>query len=203
MTPMSNDDLTQLLPAIDIAAFRRTPDGSFTPLAPAPGWFGRLVADVTFPFLGHILEEATLFWRTATPGAREFGPAVEVNEAGHEFHYRVLAVTVDAGQFLVFELDPGTDRLREVLRQVRGQALVASPAGVPATIVKVQQEVRRTSERMHDLLRPLLATGLRDPQFELWQTLSAACEDLVRQVDALAGVRPPSDDPVDPSRRIP
>ena len=171
-------------------------------MAPPPKWFGRLVADVTFPFLGHVLEEATLFWKSATSGAREFGPGVEVNEAGEEFHYRVLAVTVDGSQFLLFQLDPGTDRMREVLQKARGQALL-SASGVPATMVKVQQAVRQTTERMHDLLRPLLATGLRDPQFDLWKTLSAACEDLVRDVDALAGVRQASDGPAAPARRTP
>ncbi len=199
---MSDDDLTKLLPAIDIAAFRRKPDGAFTPVSPPPTWFGRLVEDATFPFLGHVLEEASLFWKGRTPGAREFGPCVEVNDAGQEFHYRVLAVTADRSQFLLFQLDPGSDRLREVLQKAREQALSAATR-VPATIAKVQQEVRRTTERMHDLLRPLLATGLQDPQFELWKTLSDACEDLVREVDALAGVRPAPDQPAGPARRTP
>ena len=200
---MSDDDLTKLLPAIDIAAFRRTPDGSFTAVAPPPKWFGRLVADVTFPFLGHVLEEAALFWKSAASGVREFGPGVEVNEAGEEFHYRVLAMTVGRSQFLLFQLDPGSDRIREVLQKVRGQALLSADSAVPNTIVKVQQAVRQRTERMHDLLRPLLATGLRDPHFELWKTLSASCEDLVREVEALAGVRHASDEPAGPARGTP
>ena len=111
---MSDDLATKLLPAMDIAAFKRAPDGSFAPIAPSPRWFDRLVADTTFPFLGHILEEATTFWQGRTLGSREWGPCVEENEVGREFHYRVLAVTAEAGQFLVFQLDSGADRMREV-----------------------------------------------------------------------------------------
>ena len=182
---MSEDVVTQLLPVIGIAAFVRASDGSFTSVAPPPAWFGRLVADVTFPFLGHILEEATVFWKSGAPGMREWGPSVEVDEAGREFHYRVLAVTVDHSEYLLFQLDPGSDRLREVLQNVREQALHASDSGNRAIVSKLQQEVRHTTDRIHDLLRPLLATGRRDPQFELWNSVSAACEDLVREVDAL------------------
>jgi hypothetical protein len=184
---MSEAEVTKLLTAIDIAAFKRGPAGSFTPVAPAPRWFERLVADTTFPFLGHILEEARLFWLLGTPGYREWGPSVDVDERGREFHYRVVAVVVaDAGDFLLFQLDPGSDRMREVLQKVREQALVGG-AGAPAALGQVRHEVRRATERIHDLLRPLLATGLRDQQFELWKALSAVCEDLVQTVDALAG----------------
>jgi hypothetical protein len=187
MEPMSDDVVTKLLPAIEIAAFRRAADGSFSPVAPPPRWFERLVADATFPFLGHILEEATVFWQGRTTGVREWGPSVEVNEVGREFHYRVLAVTVDDSQFLLFQLDPGSDRMREVLQKVREQALAGPASGAQATLSKVQHEVRRTTDRIHEQLRPLLGTGLRDPQFELWKTLTALCEDLTNTVDALVG----------------
>jgi hypothetical protein len=181
------DVVTKLLPAIDIAAFTRARDGSFSPVAPHPRWFERLVAETTFPFLGHILEEANLFWQRGTAGVREWGPCAEVNDEGHEFHYRVLAVTVDDSQFLLFELDSGSDRMREVLQKVREQALANPAAATQATLSKVQHEVRRTTDRIHGLLRPLLASGLRDPQFELWKTLSAVCDDLTNTVDALVG----------------
>jgi hypothetical protein len=191
---MSDDVVTKLLPAIEIAAFRRARDGSFSAIAPPPRWFGRLVADATFPFLGHILEEASLFWQHGTPGSREWGPCVEVNDVGREFHYRVLAVTVDHSQFLLFQLDPGSDRMREVLQRVREQALTNPASDAQATLSKVQQEVRRTSDRVHELLRPLLGSGLRDAQFELWKTLSTICDDLVHEVDALVGSPGPASD---------
>ena len=190
---MSDDLATKLLPAMDIAAFKRAPDGSFASIAPSPRWFDRLVADTTFPFLGHILEEATTFWQGRTLGSREWGPCVELNEVGREFHYRVLAVTAEAGQFLVFQLDSGADRLREVLQKVRQQALVNPGSGAQTRLSRVQHVVRRASDRMHELLRPLLASGMRDPQFELWKKLSAVCDDLTVTVDAL--VSSGADDP--------
>jgi hypothetical protein len=184
---MSEPEVTKLLTAIDIAAFKRGPAGSFSPVAPAPRWFERLVSDRTFPFLGHILEEARLFWLLGTPGYREWGPSVEVDERGREFHYRVVAVVADAGEYLQFQLDPGSDRMREVLQKIREQALVNPGSDDQAALVQVRHEVRRATDQLHYLLRPLLATGLRDPHFELWKTLSAVCETLVHTVDALAG----------------
>ena len=189
---MTDDGVTKLLPAIEIAAFRRAPDGSFSAIAPPPRWFERLVADVTFPFLGHILEEANLFWQHGQAGVREWGPCVEVNDAGREFHYRVLAVTAERSQFLLFQLDPGSDRMREVLQKVREQALVHPASGTRATLATLQQEVRRTTDRIHEALRPLLGSGRRDAQFELWTTLSGLCDDLVQHVDALAGAPGPA-----------
>ena len=92
---MSEDLLKSLLPALHIAAFERREDGSFTSLAPPPAWFGRLVADPAFPFLGHILEEANVFWRSGGPGLREWGPVAEVDASGAEFHYKVAAVVTE------------------------------------------------------------------------------------------------------------
>ena len=63
-----------------------------------------------------------------------------------------------AGQFLVFQLDPGADRMREVLQKVRDQALVNPASGAQATLSKVQHVVRRTGDRIHELVRPLLAS---------------------------------------------
>ena len=191
---MTDDDVTKLLPAIEIAAFRRAPDGSFSPIAPPPRWFERLVADVTFPFLGHILEEAVLFWQHGQAGLREWGPCVEMNDVGREFHYRVLAVTAGRSQFLLFQLDPGSDRMRDVLQKVREQALVDPASGTRATLAHVQHEVRTTTDRMQEALRPLLGSGQKDAQFQLWTTLSGLCDDLVRRVDAFTGSPGPAAD---------
>ena len=66
-----------LLSAIDVAVFERRPDGSFA-LAPPPRGL-RIVADATFPFLGHILEEANEFWGRGSR-AQDWGPCAEVDE---------------------------------------------------------------------------------------------------------------------------
>jgi hypothetical protein len=123
---MTADIAELLLPALQIAAFERMADGSFRALAPAPAWFERLGRDGTFPFLGHILEEAVQFWSTRTDGVRQWGPCVEVNERGAEFHYRVKALTHGHHAFLVFELDEAAERIREVLQKVRSDALEAA-----------------------------------------------------------------------------
>jgi hypothetical protein len=120
---MSSDHIGALLPALGIAAFEQSAEGAFHPLAPPPPWFVRLGRDGTFPFLGHILEEANRFWTSRTEGVREWGPCADVDEDGREFHYLVKAVTIGTHAYLVFQLDHAAERMREVLQKVRSEAL--------------------------------------------------------------------------------
>lgn len=120
---MTDSILARLMPALDIAVFERNGDGSFRALAEPPAWFGGLGRSGTFPFLGHILDEANVFWATRADGVREWGPCVETSERGEEFHYKVKALTLGASQCLVFELDVAAERMREVLQKVRSDAL--------------------------------------------------------------------------------
>jgi hypothetical protein len=122
---MSDDLLKALLPALGIAAFERHMDGSFRALAPIPRWFERLAGDGTFPFLGHILEEATRYWHKGDATPREWGPSVGTDEAGREFHYVVTALTLSGRNVLIFSLDTASDRMQQVLQRVREQALAA------------------------------------------------------------------------------
>jgi hypothetical protein len=120
---MTDTALATLLTALDIAAFERAAEGGFRSLAPLPAWFTRLGRDGTFPFLGHILEEATVFWNSGADGLREWGPCADVDERGQEFHYRVKALRVNTRGYLVFQIDEGAERLRQVLQKVRSEAL--------------------------------------------------------------------------------
>src|SRR5262245_60652422 len=99
------NEAATLLSALSIAAFERGADGTFTSLGTPPPWFARLAAEGTFPFLGHILEEATRFWNERVPGRCDWGPCAEVDESGGEFHYTVSAVTAGETQYLVLQLD--------------------------------------------------------------------------------------------------
>ena len=120
---MADQPQPTLLTALDIVAFERASDGSFRPLSQPPAWFGRLSRDGTFPFLGHILEEAQLFWNLRADGIREWGPCADVTEDGHEFHYVVKALRVQGRAYLVFQRDQSAERMRDVLQKVRSEAL--------------------------------------------------------------------------------
>ena len=120
---MTEQDPERLLTALEIAAFARVQQSAFRPLATPPAWFGRLSRDGTFPFLGDILEEAEAFWVSGQEGSRQWGPCAEVAEDGREFHYLVKALTADQHAYLVFQLDEGAERLREVLQKVRADGL--------------------------------------------------------------------------------
>ena len=120
---MTDNPLSTLLTALDLAAFERNDEGGFQSLAPPPAWFTRLSRDGTFPFLGHILEEANLFWDSGTDGLHQWGPCAENDGNGREFHYLVKAIRVKTRAYLVFQVDEGAERLRNVLQKVRSEAL--------------------------------------------------------------------------------
>jgi hypothetical protein len=185
---MSDEILLLLLPALDLAAFRRQADGTFTSIAPRPTWFARLVADPTFPFLGHILDEATVFWNAGKEGRLEWGPVAEVDESGSEFHYRVIALNSGGRRFLLFQLDLAADQVREVLQKVRTDMLAAEErAGTDARKRKAHlSRLRRSADAFGDaILRGVLKKGTAgDPVIEALTTtgseLLEAIDDIVQ-----------------------
>ncbi|HUR32778.1 MAG TPA: hypothetical protein VM032_03230 [Vicinamibacterales bacterium] len=174
---MSASPLETLLPLLDTAAFVRAGDGSFSALAPLPGWLQRLTSDTTFPFLGHILEEATAFWQRGTSGSAEWGPCAEVDDEGQEYHYMVTAITAGPDQYLVFHLDRGAERMREVLQKVRSEALTAEQDGV--WYKAVVKDMQRTNKDVKDLLQQLLTAGLTPAQIEMVNKLATKCVSLM------------------------
>lgn len=174
----SNDRLRELLSAIDLAAFERRLDGSFAPIAPPPPWFKRLSGDPTFPFLGHILEEALQFWGERVAGKREWGPCAEVNEDGTQFHYRVVAVNSADTAYLLFRLDDGSDEMRQVLQRVRQQMLDAEQA---------HGTIRQTAGELRALAGAVTASTSDDSRRALTSSLSEKCDDLLRRIDTLIG----------------
>lgn len=179
---MTDQVLTALLPAIGIAAFERHADGSFTSLAPPPAWFARLVGNETFPFLGHVLEEALEFWRRSAAGTQEWGPCAEVDEAGTEFHYKIAAVALNGREILLFELDTASDRLREILQAVRERALSAEMGsddkGTP------RPSMRRSAGEIRELVGQLAASQPTDTQRALIQSLQGKCEELLEGLES-------------------
>ena len=180
---MSEQTLKALLPALDMAAFQRDRDGAFQPLAPAPEWFAKMAHDTTFPFLGHILEEAALFWQRGAIGTEEFGPCAEVDASGKEFHYKVLAIRTGDGEYLVFQLDPGTDRMRVVLQKVRNEALSAERDS--ASHEAVVEQMRTTNQEIKELLRSLVLSELTPEQREAVNRLAGKCVDQMGGVTRL------------------
>jgi hypothetical protein len=130
-----------------------------------------------------VLEEANAFWDKKTAGAEEWGPCAEVDDTGREFHYKVLAVTAGGAQFLLFELDTASDRIREVLQKARDKALGNSDAD-PAAVAAAERDVRRAGSEMRDLLRRLAATAPTPAQRALIEELSGKCDLLVAGIES-------------------
>lgn len=188
---MTNDVLTALLPAIGIAAFERRADGSFSALAPPPAWFSRLVGNETFPFLGHVLEEANEFWRRSASGTQEWGPCVEVDEAGTEFHYKVAALTLGGRELLLFELDTASDRLREILQTARERAL--SPETGSNEHGAAALDLRRSASEIRDLLRQLADSEPTQAQRAVIDTLQTRFDALLSGFESSIRWAPLSD----------
>ena len=174
---MSASQLETLLPLLDVAAFIRHGDGSFSAISQAPAWFERLTSDTTFPFLGHILEEANAFWQRGHQGAVDYGPCAEVDENGKEYHYLVTAVSGPSSQYLVFQIDRGADRMRSVLQKLRSEALSAAQDGVAYQAVIA--DLRHTNQEVKELLRQLLLAGLNPTQLEMVNQLASRCVNLM------------------------
>ena len=180
---MSDEALKELLTAMDFAVFERDGDGAFKALTEAPPWFPQL-ASGTFPFLGHILDEANAFWLSGKPGRQNWGPAAENDDKGGEFHYMISAVTLDDRQFLVFQLDRASDHLREVLQVARDHKLQDERARqTRATFIA---GIKERSDELYTVLGRL-TTGPQAPgQRELFEKLSATCQALVAAAARLA-----------------
>lgn len=174
---MNDHLLATLLNAVGVAAFERRDDGSFTAVAPPPPWFAGLVSDGTFPFLGHVLEEAVAFWSTGVDGSRDWGPCAEVDASGREFHFAVTAISDGSRHYLLFRLDSGTDQVREVLQQARERALDAE-----SRARRRIEAARNASAEVHRLLGRLLASGPTPAQLDMLTELAARCDELVQRL---------------------
>ena len=179
---MSEEVLSALLPALGYAVFARGADGTFAALAPPPGWFTRL-GDATFPFLGHILEEATDFWRGGTSGFQEWGPCAEVDPSGVEFHYKVIAYNVANRQLLLFHLDAESDHMRQVLSVVRTQSLMAEQNRGAYSMSAM--DIRLIREEIQRILGKLLGSGVTEAQTDLLRKLSSRCDELSHGTEKL------------------
>jgi hypothetical protein len=181
---MSDHALEVLLPSLNLVPFERRPDGSFASLLPPPDWFRPRTSDGVFPFLGHILEEATAFWDLGANGVQEWGPCADVDPEGREFHYKVIGVQTEGRQFLVFQLDRESDRMREVLQKVRDNALTDERQA--RGLVALASLARRTTADMHELLGKLQNSGLSPEQLAIVEDIDGANQDLADRVAAVA-----------------
>lgn len=180
---MTDESIGRLLSAMGVAVFERQPDGTFRSVTPPPVWFERLAADMTFPFLGHILEEASDFWRSGRHGHEDFGPCVETDERGHEFHYRIAAVSVGGRQYLWFTLDAASDRMRAVLQRARESALKAEAllkhAGEPgaqAAALEAAGQIKSMVQQLGPLEMPAVQRAIVQALLEVSERLVYSLE---------------------------
>ena len=155
-----------------------------SPLAPLPAWFMRIVADGTFPFMGHILEEANQFWgRAVARTGRTGGHARRLTSRVPSSTTRWQPSPNVRELYLVFQLDPSSDRMREVLQRERERSLTAghdfrSDSDAAAG-------VRQTVSEIRTLVESLQAVSSAKADMQLRRAVAAKCDELVRGVDDL------------------
>jgi hypothetical protein len=115
--------LEAALAALEIGVFAEDDSGGFVAAGPVPAWMAAFSKNPSFPFLGAFLGQARHFWSQPQEGRLTWGPAIEVNERGEEFHFLVSALSLPSRKLLVFELDRAAEPVRAVLQRVREQAL--------------------------------------------------------------------------------
>jgi hypothetical protein len=180
---MTEGPLSDLIQAMGVAVFERLPDGTFRSVTPAPAWFAPLAADGTFPFLGHILEEASDFWQSGRAGREDYGPCAEVDDRGREFHYTISAVSAGERRYLWFALDPASDRMRTALQRARETALRAEAALKGASDRSAHEAVAEAAAQIKSLVLQLAPAEMPGQQRAIVQALLEVSERLVYAVD--------------------
>jgi hypothetical protein len=113
------ESLEAVVRALEIGVFEQVADGAFTSVGALPDWMQAFSQNPTFPFLGSFLMEARAFWAEPRDSRLTWGPCVEVDAAGREFHFRVSALSLPDHKFLVFELDHHAEETRAILQKAR------------------------------------------------------------------------------------
>jgi hypothetical protein len=104
-----------------------------------------------------------------------------VDASGREFHFMVTAIAHGPKQYLLCRLDTDTDRIREVLQQVRERTLEEDRRAR-----RQAKEMARAAGEVHRLLGRLLMSAPSPEHLETMRELSGACEELVRLSKAAA-----------------
>ena len=107
-----------------------------------------------------------------------------MDDHGKEFHYKVTAVQADERQYLIFQLDRDSDRMREMLQKVRDKALADGTRAKRTTAAA--SEARRTGTDLYDLLGRLRATGLSQAQNDMVAELTDVCDELLMSIQRVA-----------------
>ena len=115
--------LEAAISALEIGVFAQDGDGAFVSVGPVPDWMSAFARNPSFPFLGAFLGQARHFWSQPQTGRLTWGPGVELDALGQEFHFLVSAVSHPEHKLLIFELDRSAAPIRDVLQKVREQAL--------------------------------------------------------------------------------
>ena len=173
---MTEQFLASLLSTIEIAAFERTPDGSFTAAAPIPRWFGDWVT------------RHSRFSDTSSKKPTSSGPRCDRfsrmgslrrrrSESGQEFHYKVTAVTLPSGSSCCFSSIPQATACARLCRRYDDPEAVRRAGGTGAWHAGARS--RRAADEIRATVLTLEA-GVQGEKTELPATLSNRSAELVQ-----------------------
>jgi hypothetical protein len=181
-----------ILSALDLVVLERMPHGVFLRVgtAPAPEWFGHLMAGAAtdvpatiaeaFPFVDHFLDEAEFFWRQGRTGRFRSEPFMMKDAAGAEFGLVAFAVVVGHRHLLVLECTNDFDERRRALQSAR------------ETVLEHEAHLRRTRGLLpgihsaRALTTQLVNSGLTDARAQLALEIGQQLSTLATAVEELA-----------------
>jgi PAS domain S-box-containing protein len=149
---------TDILFALDIAAFEQAEDGSFTLINTPPEWFltlcpplsqpsGSINLTAAFAFLEYFLQDAEGFWKDKDSGRLKSGPWVETDPSGNLHHLEASAFCAGEKKVLLIEpLRLEYDQIQELAQKARDKSLAYE------RLFEVEQALRESEKRYRDVV---------------------------------------------------
>jgi hypothetical protein len=180
---VSDDVLSGLLGALEIAVIERLPNQAFQLLAPPPRWFAGVLESAphigttamlvgALPYLDHFLRQADPFWRESrsaggTTPALHSGPFA-ATVAGEDLLLQAAAMVLGGRMILILESLTGERDTRPMLQRAREYALEQE------SLSRQLESVRKPAASIDRHVTDLLATTLTPSQRELVQAVQQA-----------------------------
>ncbi len=166
------DSTNELYAALDIAAMRLNPEGTFDVLGQAPGWLVHYCPDMceghisfitpenSFSFLENFLVEAHVFWNREEIGCVKSGLWIETEDDDREHYFEAIAVTTSHDKILLITRDLSYfDEKRRLIQT--GREIASEKDALQSLQRELLASHKTLEERVHERTRQLQEANTR------------------------------------------